>query len=88
MKIYLIVMRTDSDLEMPYVIDAWDEWTVDGNFDGWESEVKKQKEKNGDNVRIGIVEIPDDFLSSLFAIPVVEATGAWQSKEEDKEKSE
>lgn len=66
MKIYVIAIQTPGE-ETPWIVNAWDEWTVDENPTGFNDLVEDTQFKNpGADVRIGIVEVPDSFLFDIF----------------------
>lgn len=74
MRLHLIVgyyKGADRDREMPNVIDAWDEYCVDGNEQGFEDAIKKAKE-DCEDVRLLDLNIPEKAVTSLFDVPVVE----------------
>jgi hypothetical protein len=72
MLIKLIVVRS-SELDPPWVADAWDEGSVDENPEGWGKAVAKANEAYGASyVRVVNMKIPDDTLVRTFKEPVVD----------------
>lgn len=73
MKIHLFVEKYDG--QDPCVIGAWDEYAVDENSEGFETDLGNHKEeaaKNGGEVRVLGVEIPPGALAAMFDPPAVE----------------
>ena len=66
MKLYVIAVA-DKSCETPWVVSAWDEYSVDENDCGFDEDVEKAKKThpNGE-VRIGILNVPNDFLHNMF----------------------
>jgi hypothetical protein len=63
---------------MPNVVDAWDEYVLEDNWQGYEEALAKHKAGEGtdyepNGVKELIVTVPDDVITGLFDIPVVEA---------------
>ena len=73
MKIFVIVKKLASADESPWIVAAWDEWSVDGNYSGWVEACHKEEKHcaDGEQIRVGTVEVPDSFLSGLFAVQSV-----------------
>lgn len=70
MKIYLIVAKI-MNVETPWILGAWDEWTIDENPNGFQEAINEAREKNRTaEVRVGCVEVPDDFMEQIFQ-PIV-----------------
>lgn len=67
MKIFVIAAKIEAE-ETPWIINAWDEWTVDANYAGWEDAIKEAQEKVGPKteVRVGEVKVPNSFLFDMF----------------------
>lgn len=66
------VSKTDTTR---WVTEAWDEYTIDENYRGWEEALKKAEKVHGEgNVRVIQVVVPDDTLDRPFAIPQVNGT--------------
>ncbi len=67
MDLHLICARFDEDGAGDEILDAWDEWTLDGNEDGFEEKVQALKiEYPKADIRVAIVEVPDEFFSKVF----------------------
>lgn len=64
-RIIAVWNKLDDD---PWIAEAWDEWSIDGNGEGFDKAVKKCKKEHGANseVRVGIVEVPAGFLQDMF----------------------
>lgn len=56
--------------DMPELFDAWDEWTIDANPEGY----KEKLLKAGPRARVLIVNIPEKAASGLFLDPEVTGT--------------
>jgi hypothetical protein len=73
MKIQLIIgqnAQTYPGEYMPNVVDAWDEYACDGNWEGYQDALKRQQKNFGaENVREIMIEIPDRELTGLWDIP-------------------
>lgn len=57
---------------MPNVIEAWDEYMLDDNYEGWKAALDAAQAKVGDDyeaVRVMIVEVPDQAVVNLFEPP-------------------
>ena len=73
MRLYVIVVKDKND-ETPWVVNAWDEYSVDENYQGFNEEVEKAKRAHKDGeVRVGIIRVPGNVLDSLF-VPGVRAS--------------
>ncbi len=73
MKLYCLLVRavgTD-----PWMLTAWDEYTIDDNSHGWAKEVEDAREKYHE-IRVVVVNVPGDFLEKPFLPPEVESTVA------------
>jgi hypothetical protein len=74
MKLYVITAKNEA-AGPPWVVTAWDEYTVDENGSGYEGAITDAMRLHGaENVRIGIVHVPENFLESLFEPVEVTAT--------------
>jgi hypothetical protein len=56
---------------MPNVVDAWDEYTMDSNPEGYQEALDKHRAKEGDDYEYGgvrelIVELPQSAVTKLF----------------------
>jgi hypothetical protein len=66
MKIFAIIVRTLS-AEYPWIVYAWDEFSIDENLSRWSEALKKAKENHKDGeIGIGVIEVPDDFMDRVF----------------------
>lgn len=73
MKVNLFVVTLGTGDDPPWVVGAWDEWTVDENYQGYAEAVEKLEKEHGANFRVGVVEVPDSFLSDCFKCHTVKA---------------
>ncbi len=72
MKIHIIVANQD-EIATPWVVGAWDELSIDDNYEGWNYAIKKaKKDCPNSDIRTAIIKIPDDFLEKIYNPPVVE----------------
>jgi hypothetical protein len=70
MKIFVIVAKIKGE-DCPWIVNAWDEWTVDANHEGWHDAINEAKKKCSDaEVRTAEIEVPDSFLFDMFK-PIV-----------------
>lgn len=73
----LFITRKSEPNNMPELILAWDEYTMEGNPGGFERECRHQLSGWEDEIeakRIVNIEIEDDIIEGLFTVPVIEAT--------------
>lgn len=79
MKVNLIIAQYNVSYPgelMPNVMDAWDEFALEENFEGYEESLKRYEARVGLNyewVRVLVVDIPDDVVENLNKPPVVVA---------------
>lgn len=68
MKITLIVAKPEGGGdEMPWVVGAWDEYTMDANYQGFCDALEEHRRKNaGSEVRTAEIEIPEGTLENIF----------------------
>ncbi len=67
MDLHLICARFSEDGAGDEILDAWDEWTLDGNEDGFEEKLQALKgEYPKADIRVAIVEVPDEFFDNVF----------------------
>ena len=66
MRIHLIVTKYSE--QEPCIEDAWDQYSIDENHEGYLAALDKVKREAGPKAetRVGIVTVPGDFLDSLF----------------------
>lgn len=66
MKITVIVAKQDGE-EMPWVVGAWDEYTMDANYQGFCDALDGHWKKNpGAEIRTAEIEVPEGFLESVY----------------------
>ncbi len=69
MDIHLICARFAEDGAGDEILEAWDEWTLDGNEDEFEEKVQALRiEYPKADVRVAVVEVPDNFFSQVFRL--------------------
>ena len=75
MEIVLIVVRDPSDPDgIPWVDNAWDEYTLEGMEGELARQVDACAQTHGaQNVRLAKVVVPDNFLAKVFAPVTVNA---------------
>lgn len=74
MELHVILVREPVDGSI-WSTEAWDEYTIDDNPTGFRDAVEKAKKQNGaDNVRIMVVDVPDDCMENAFALTRVSGT--------------
>lgn len=64
----LWIVRRDNDA--PELLTAWDGYSIEANWDGWESDCKERLAAVGDDVRAVRylnLSIPDEELNGYFA---------------------
>ena len=67
MRIFCIFVKHPSD-DAPWIINAWDEWTIDSNPDGFTEAVEKAKKDNPKSeVGVASVDVMDEFLDLHYA---------------------
>lgn len=52
--------------DLPWLVDAWGEYMIDDNEDGWHDAIKEAKQKYKE-IRIAITTIDEDAVAKLFA---------------------
>jgi hypothetical protein len=62
----------------PNVADAWDEYTLEDNYEGFEKAVAEHEARRGvdyerDGVKVLDVEVPTSAVEALFEVPTVKA---------------
>jgi hypothetical protein len=60
-----ILLAKDGGEEMPWVIGAWDEYSIDANEIGFYEAVDQGK-KSHDDFRTAVIEVPADFMRDAF----------------------
>lgn len=72
----LWITRKASDGEYPELIEAWDEYSVDGNWEGWDEAVKKGIASIGtdlDQYRIIELNVSYEAVQNAFTPHVLPA---------------
>lgn len=62
---------------MPNVVDAWDEYTLDDNYEGYEAALKHHQDQVGttyEAVRVAVIQVPDQAILDLFEPPTLPAS--------------
>lgn len=60
-----MIFAADEECETPWLVDAWDEYTVDANYEGYLEAVKKAR---SENTAVSIVKasMDDDKVLASF----------------------
>lgn len=75
MKIHIIMVKNGAPEDPPWIVTAWDEWSLDENGERFDQEFNDTVEKYGaERVRVGIVHVSDNFLKSCFDPKETKAT--------------
>ena len=69
-----MIFAGDEECEASWLVDAWDEYTIDGNYDGYLAAVKKAR---AEHPSISIVKssIDDDKVLASFRPAEIPLTG-------------
>lgn len=62
----------DDDWESPWLLTAWDEYSVDGNHEGFCEELEKLRKQNDGRIRVVIVRVDDTALEKCFSVPTID----------------
>lgn len=60
-----LVWVLNNEAPHPWVVDAWDEFSIEENFEGYQEALEKAK-KDHDEVRVQRVSVPIRTVDSLF----------------------
>lgn len=63
MRLHVIVAKEKTG--DPWVVGAWDEFSIDENSEGFERELAEHKKKHHE-VRVAVVVVVQDFLHLVF----------------------
>lgn len=68
MKINLIFVKDEDDEpEAAWIIDAWDEFSINNHSEGYEEALTKHRESHGhNNVRVLVIEISYESIEEMF----------------------
>lgn len=69
MKIYTIWVSTNG-FEEAWILDAWDEDSVDGNYSGWEDAVREAKKDHAE-VKVIAINVAISKLRECFELPTI-----------------
>ena len=73
MKIYLIWARVNDEANAPWVVGAWDEFSMDANYQGYMDALNSAYAEHGaGNVRVTTVEA--DYHKAVAAFQPVDVT--------------
>jgi len=62
-----MIFDSDQDCEATWLVDAWDEYTIDANYDGYEAAIKKARaESECGNIAIIKCSMDDDKVLAAF----------------------
>ena len=70
MKIYTI-WRNINSFEDAWLINAWDEYSIDGNNEGWQEALKEASNSNKEDIKVIVVNVDNKELEKLFSTPEV-----------------
>ena len=73
MDIFLI-FASEQDTEASWLVDSWDEYTIDGNYEGYLAAVKKARAEH-DIISIVKTSIDDDAVLASFQPTEIPLTG-------------
>lgn len=73
-EVWMIWAMLDSEPDAPWVVDAWDEYSIENNPSGWDDAVTKAKKEN-ENIRITVSLIDYNAVVKTFQPAKVELTG-------------
>lgn len=77
MKIHLIWAIAEDENDAPWLVEAWDEYSIDGNYDGYVAAVAKAGDENGGrNIRVTTIEADYDKVVAAFQPADVTPSGA------------
>jgi hypothetical protein len=66
MKITIIVGKVNGE-DIPWILGAWDEYTIDGNEQGFSDAVEQFRRSLGNTeIRTAQIEVPEGFLQSIY----------------------
>jgi len=70
MKVHTLWITRKSDREFnPELVNAWDEYSVEGNYEGWQKSCKDALSKVGDDLsdsRVAVLNVEDISLGRIF----------------------
>ena len=67
MNIYLIWAVIEEESDAPWLVGAWDEYSVEGNYDGYMDAVEAARKDHGaGNVRVTTVLVDSDKVVNAF----------------------
>lgn len=71
--VYMIwAIEPNSFNDGPWLVDAWDEHSVDGNSSGWDEAKKKAYDEHGaENIRIAKTRVDWNAVAATFQVPTV-----------------
>ena len=70
-----MIFDSDQDCEATWLVDAWDEYTIDANYEGFEAAVKKAREESETgHIEIIKCSIDDDKVLAAFRPTEVKIT--------------
>ena len=73
----LWITRKGIETESPELITAWDEYSIDENYDGWQLATQLALKEIGDDVvdhRFIDIKVPDEKIFNLFDVATVATT--------------
>ena len=70
MKINVFVIR---EADVFWIAGAWDEYTMDANYEGYQEEEERLHKVYGNNFRVAQIVVSDSFMDDAFSMHVEEA---------------
>ena len=73
MQIKTIWAAHDNEWNEAWLVEAWDEYSIDNNFDGWSKALEKAKKEN-DEIKVVVINVSWSKLEKAFKTPEISAT--------------
>lgn len=74
MELHMIWTAEGDDWQERWMLTAWDEYSVDGNHEGFCEELERLKKLNGGRIKVVIVRVDESELDKCFVVPVIAGT--------------
>ena len=75
-EIYTIWTALEWESDAPWMLDAWDEYSIDGNASGWDEALEKAKdEAGGQPVRVLKFIVDYEQVQKAFQVGTINSTG-------------
>ena len=77
MDIYLILATVDEDPDSAWTIGAWDEYRMDGDYDGYVDFLNKARKEHGaENVRVVRATLDHSVVRRAWLVPSCDLSDA------------